>query len=844
MVAENIDLVAQLTIADSINTYIPIVSKDNRYLLCCCGCNVKVYSILTGKVVHVLKGHSDLVTSIAFNPSNQFQVISCSADGTLRKWNFEDGVSINVTTPVCADDKHCTAIHRIIPLPGDKSHFLYLMSSSRNSTRHAAGSYKLMKQSVMMERWSSADLVVKDMHHLPSHLSIGGQGSFLASLTTVKKFSVTKLSGGGKTYWHWVKEDDSQVEVQQCLAKLKCLAAHPTEDCVAVGHTDGKISIWSNVLSNKAVYTWIHWHSLPVLSLSYTPEGSFLLSGGHESVLVKWPHGSYGNKSQREFLPRLGASVSHITTSLDNSLYITSHLDNSVKVIRNWIVVQVFQGLTRDYLSQDNCIYPAGVNFDPQSDALVINGLPGHIQFFSLEQDSLLYNLDIVAQNYFSGESLSRQSNYTRIERICFSPAGNWMVSLERWTGSYSEQCRMKFWYLDTDSKSYVLNTDVDTPHQGAVSYIAFAPMSDEGNGALPMLVSVGQDDKKFKLWTLEEVSADKGCWRVDSTGYYKDRPCSAASFSDDGSLLAVAFGDTLTLWDPLENYLCTTLDQGAKVTALQFCHGTEANYIAVTTSAAIIIWDLLDYSEKQAWPISNCNVLAVDPRGTTIAAFSNKTGFLFNCSGEFHQCDLPLYAHHVASAAFATTKQSCPMTSLSSVKDRLYLSTVKGAILVVRDRDVSLHSDVTPSVEQAGHRLIASNYKKVTPLTNLLTAHLVQKEQSIQAVDSQKGLAAAKIVKQVGETSCIAMPSMSTLCRAFLSALLLDKDVKPSRDEADLSDAEMDVDHDSEGEEESDSEANSKKKLATEQKTPTAVGDRRPLKKSDIIKFSAWQKT
>lgn len=81
-------------------------------------------------------------------------------------------------------------------------------------------------------------------------------------------------------------------------------------------------------MSKSAVHTWVHWHALPVLSLHFTPEGTCLLSGGHESVLVKWPHGSYSDKSQREFLPRLGAPVKYISASDDNSLYVSSHLDN------------------------------------------------------------------------------------------------------------------------------------------------------------------------------------------------------------------------------------------------------------------------------------------------------------------------------------------------------------------------------------------------------------------------------------------------------------------------------------------------------------------------------------
>ena len=87
------------------------------------------------------------------------------------------------------------------------------------------------------------------------------------------------------------------------------------------------------------------------------------------------------------------------------------------------------------------------------------------------------------------------------------------------------------------------------------------------------------------------------GCWRVDSTGYYKDKKCSVAAFSDDGSVLAIAFENILTLWDPVENSLCTTIDQGSRVADIHFCHGTEANHLAVVTEASVAIWDLFNYT-------------------------------------------------------------------------------------------------------------------------------------------------------------------------------------------------------------------------------------------------------
>ena len=55
-------------------------------------------------------------------------------------------------------------------------------------------------------------------------------------------------------------------------------------------------------------------------------EGSSLLSGGRECVLVEWRDGAEKNK---EFLPRLGSTIEHISVSPAGDLFCTSHSDNS-----------------------------------------------------------------------------------------------------------------------------------------------------------------------------------------------------------------------------------------------------------------------------------------------------------------------------------------------------------------------------------------------------------------------------------------------------------------------------------------------------------------------------------
>jgi len=47
-------------------------------------------------------------------------------------------------------------------------------------------------------------------------------------------------------------------------------------------------------------------------------------------------------------------------------------------------------------------------------------------------------------------------------------------------------------------------------------------------------------------------VNLDKKLsWNCTSVGFYRQKPAGDVAFSEDGSVLAVAFNDVITLWDP-----------------------------------------------------------------------------------------------------------------------------------------------------------------------------------------------------------------------------------------------------------------------------------------------------
>ena len=106
---------------------------------------------------------------------------------------------------------------------------------------------------------------------------------------------------------------------------LTCLAFHPSEEYFATGDLKGQIRLWycldpAQIPSrsqgeNRPLTTTLHWHAHAVSSIAFTPNGSYLLSGGEESVLVIWQL----HTGKREFVPRVGAPIVSIAVASHQS---------------------------------------------------------------------------------------------------------------------------------------------------------------------------------------------------------------------------------------------------------------------------------------------------------------------------------------------------------------------------------------------------------------------------------------------------------------------------------------------------------------------------------------------
>uniref|UniRef100_A0A8C8IBC8 WD repeat-containing protein 75 second beta-propeller domain-containing protein n=1 Tax=Oncorhynchus tshawytscha TaxID=74940 RepID=A0A8C8IBC8_ONCTS len=709
------------------------IKVPQKFLLCASGESVKVYSSSSEECVHDLQGHTDLVSGIVRNPSNHLQVYSCSADGTVRLWDFTDGILIKVqphslprSFAIAASFfALCTVLVKLfqlvavhLPLSGDQ------------------------------------EVEARELSAVLCDVSPSGAASF------GRKVRVVGLPGTSVANKFFLKSGNKK----GAKNAFTCVSCHPKEDCIATGHEDGKIRLWRNFNQKKEyTYSTLHWHHGAVNTLQFTPEGTNLLSGGIESVLVQW---HYTQENQKDFLPRLGGAITHIAVSPDGSLFCTSHSDNKITIIQSCVKVSaIIQGLVKGEGVRTD------LTIDPRSKALVLNGKPGHLQFYSLHRDKLLYNLDIVQQEYIHEEGLDQ----FEVVKAAFDTRGNWLATVEERTQKGSElEINLKLWAYDEQTQSFMLNTTVTAPHEDQITAMCFSPSPET-----TMLVTISFDGH-FKAWLLADHSdtkAEGACWSCDFVGGYHHLKPGCCCFSADGSLLAVGFQEVVTVWSPSWELLTTLSQPPGAIRDLCFGRLSCSKYLLGTsTKNQLCCWNLLTCSLEWSTPV-DVSLLQADPLSENMAAFCSQSGcsdlFVFK-PGE----PRPLYSQKalctgkVQRAVFAPRDQmleSCEEHAQWLNRSQLYFFT--------QHMDLMTFSTKTEEdrLLASSKRLMVDDSVAVTPFYLLLGKHRQQQEALTNPMAERIQLPQGSIaIKELLYTPAHVLPSASFLCSMFVRSLLI----------------------------------------------------------------------
>jgi NET1-associated nuclear protein 1 (U3 small nucleolar RNA-associated protein 17) len=204
---------------------------------------------------------------------------------------------------------------------------------------------------------------------------------------------------------------------------------HPTDlNCVAVGDKLGKITLYYDFLNDQeptlSVY---HWHSHPVNCIEFTSDGVYLLSGGLESVLVLWQIST----RTKQFLPHLGSDILSISISPDQLHFLLHLKENCLKLISsvNLEVEHILRSLTCAQADLKKFPLSAGLTIEPLRQNIVLNGYPGTIQFYNVLTDTHIREVEVMPRNRVAFVE-SKEVKAPRVQKLCFSENGDWMVTV------------------------------------------------------------------------------------------------------------------------------------------------------------------------------------------------------------------------------------------------------------------------------------------------------------------------------------------------------------------------------------------------------------------------------
>jgi len=610
----------------------PVFSDDSKLVFCCVGSIVKVLSVATQEVVRTLDGHAGPVTSVALNPNNRLQMFTGAEDGYICLWDYYDGVLLkkfNFEAPVL----------NLLQHPAHKT-TLFVLSSTFQALKQREG---LLEE--VHSKNSSVEKAKKELRkQVPLRLFSWGFTSATRKVMLCRPKSCTGLDispDGDILMWAAKRKvcflrisKPDEVKKLRHKNKITAFAAHPVEKCVGIGDRSGCIKFFwylpflrqsgvgddgptAHPHTIQFARKMMHWHAHEPLTLAFVPDGLYMLSGGHEAVLVIWQLQS----EQQNYLPRLGAPLTHISVSPDGLVFCLTTADNCLHIVnsvdyKRRVVSGLKNAHTRGFFPH------AGLAVDPKRRLLVTNSISSSLQFYDVAADKFAYEL-AVAHNP-NPARLNRKyfpSVDARVEVVAFSPSGDWMATVDRTPNSqFALGMALKFWAWAPRQHRYTLVTVVDEPHRERVHAVVFHP-------SLPVAVSLGSDGA-FKAWEGQSVLKGRVQWGCTSVGEYHGHPPTAAAFSSDGSILAVAHAASITLWEPLSLVLLDVLHHAPPHTHATHLHFTPgAPFLVALSTGGLAVWSLMSASvqwEVQSAPRAALAAVAPLPNTTRFVALAH----------------------------------------------------------------------------------------------------------------------------------------------------------------------------------------------------------------------------
>jgi WD40 repeat protein len=452
------------------------------------------------------KGHKGSVFSCAFSPNEQ-QLLSASADTSLRLWNIQTSETIHTFEGHSGSVNDC-----MFTRDGQM-----VISASDDTT---------------LRIWNISDghalKILQEHTGSVKSCALSPNGEIILSASTDLSLRL----------WHIGEEKSFQI-LRGHLAGVNCCAFHPNGQLLASGADDNTVRVW-NFTTRQTVHV-LEGHTARILSCNFSSDGKLLASGSEDKTIRIWEVESGQNT---RILEGHTDFVHSCTFSPDGTKILSGSSDYKLRL---WNVTtgQTEQILTGHGSWVNKCCfnrngqralsasYDNSIRLWSLPDGITIQVFPGDIGYlrdctFSSDGELVLSahgDGSLQLWDAHQGVPLRKFRGHSGYASSCaFSPNGDLILSA-------SADASLRLWDFHTGQTLRVLEG-----HTGHIYHCIFSP-----DGAFALSASY---DKTLRLW---DVNTGEVC---NIFVGHKDvvRGCS---FSPDGKLvLSSSWDNTLRLWD------------------------------------------------------------------------------------------------------------------------------------------------------------------------------------------------------------------------------------------------------------------------------------------------------
>ncbi|CCE82808.1 Piso0_002555 [Millerozyma farinosa CBS 7064] len=300
-----------------------VITPDGRYCIVVLTHQMRIYFISTRQCIRTIDIDISKTVDIKFDPNEQNNVLLFQSSGEVIEVNWMDKSGHGVTSV-----KQIESSKPILSVIGVEKDYYYIISGKTDRknlysphTRHVlrisredfsidelievedVTRYSVSNDSTKVAFLkASHEVVIYDISHLLKEVSGEMNGD-----TDTQNLEYNK---------DYIPEQNKEVIVFPYKAPVTAIAIS-NNSIVALGTASGAIQVLYGGLVTDKPQRLLKWHIDQVKSLQFSSDGTYLLSGGLEKVLVFWQL----DTDKTQFLPRLNGTIQRIQTNPNTDHY-------------------------------------------------------------------------------------------------------------------------------------------------------------------------------------------------------------------------------------------------------------------------------------------------------------------------------------------------------------------------------------------------------------------------------------------------------------------------------------------------------------------------------------------